>query len=247
MLAAQPGRRLGRPVRPRPRRGQPAARRGPARRAVPRPGRAAGSVTRQVRALLAGERLLPGRAAGARPLRLAHRPGPACRSTLAALGPGARSGSPASWPTAGTRSCCRCPGCPRGIALLDDGRGAGPGAPRPRIVTLPAGRRRARRRPGPAAGLVVGRLLPDQHGPAVPAARCAARARRRRRRGASREPDAQAAESRPARGSCSTSCCSPSPRTSIGGAPRAPTFRRWCSRPAVRWTSWSLTLAAFRP
>ena len=45
------------------------------------------SVTRQVRALLAGERTTPSRAAGARPLRLAVEPRPDIPVHLAALGP----------------------------------------------------------------------------------------------------------------------------------------------------------------
>ena len=52
---------------------------------------------------------------------------------------------------------------------------------------------------------------------------------------------ARRAADRPGRraGAGRRAAAAPGPRTSTGGAPRAPTFRRWCCRPAVRWTSWS--------
>ena len=126
------------------------------------------TVTRQVRRLLDGEQPEPSAPGRTRPLRLAVRP--AHRRTDPAGRPGAAtpSGSAASWRTPGTRSCCRSPVWPGRRRLLDEGAARVPGRTIPRIcpgvpTAVSADPDRAR-----GAGLVVGRLLPHQHGPALP-------------------------------------------------------------------------------
>ena len=79
-------------------------------------------------------------------------------------------------------------GLPTGIELLDAGARRA-GRPVPLITPgLPAA---VAADPGDRAHgrLLVGRLLPDQHGPAVPADPASARPRRRGRRGPRGEPD----------------------------------------------------------